>query len=270
MGKRACHRGLSARWPFCFDDRRCEKSRDCAETVGTAGDRSSGKGNASGQAARRGTAGGLIKPGAGDCGVPRCPDRHWCGLRQFFAGLRRGLLAGLQAILAAETRSRRCASCAQPGSSPATGTSPRPGSGRQGGTQGHSDVAAAKRRYVGIAHAERRNPTGGFEKNNPSTDLADGAGELAAESGGGAAADDFQHRRPVDDIRHPASESAHAGYPCVAKSTPAGSSSGNCSGKSSGTSQARRPRFGRGRSAESGAGRRPAQLIDAAAIPTLE
>ena len=89
MGKRACHRGLSARWPFCFDDRRCEKSRDCAETVGTAGDRSSGKGNASGQAARRGTAGGHIKPSAGDCGVPCCPDRHWCRRRQFFAGLRR-------------------------------------------------------------------------------------------------------------------------------------------------------------------------------------
>src|SRR4029077_16591452 len=102
------------------------------------------------------------------------------------------------------------------------------------------------RRCVGVAHAELRKPTGGFEKNNPSTCLADGAGELHAESG--HAANDVQHRT-VDDFQHPTSKSSHAGRPGVAKSNPSSSSA-----NSSSTSQACRPCFGRGRSAESCAG----------------
>ncbi len=57
------------------------------------------------------------------------------------------------------------------------------------------------------------------------------------------------HHPTVDDFQHPTFKSSRAGRPGVAKSTPSSSSS-----NSSSTSQACRPCFGRGRSAESCAG----------------
>ncbi len=198
--------------------------------VGNAGERSTRQGSARGQTARRGTA-GRLKTGAGDSCLAGRHGRHWCRHRQFLAEFRwllnagfqsvliaerrLVLLAGLQPLLPAKLQSRRCTSSADPGSGPRTG------SGCPGGTAGHSDIAGAKRRCVDVAHAERLSPTGGFEKNNPSTLLADGAGELPAESGG--AADDVQHLT-VDDFQHPTSKSSRADHPGVAKSTPTSSS----------------------------------------------
>jgi hypothetical protein len=228
--------------------------------VGDAGDRSSRQGKARGPTVRGGTSAGL-EPGTGDRGMLGRPDRHWCRHRQFLAeprwllsaGFRASRLAaprsvrlaGFQPLPPAESQSRRCTSAARPGASP------RPGSGCQGRTEGHSVVAAAKRRCVMVADAKRRNPTGGFEENNPSTRLADGAGELLAESRDGAA-DDFQH--PVaDDLQHPPPESSRADHPGVAKSTRASASSRSSSGFSP-ASQACRPCFGRGCPAEFRAG----------------
>ena len=114
------------------------------------------------------------------------------------------LHAGLQPLLLAGIQSGRCAASKD-------GSSPDNRSRRQGGTEGYSVVAAAKRSSVGVAHAELRSSTGRFEKNIPSTLLADGAGEprseLSAESSGA-----------VDDFQHPAFKSSRSGRPGVAKS----------------------------------------------------
>jgi hypothetical protein len=156
-----------------------------------------------------GTAGGF-EPSAGDSGVHIRLGRHWRGHRQFFAEFRSLLFAEFQSLLLAEFRSLLLAEfqslrCTATDSTD-DGFSPDTRSRRQRDTEGYSVVAAAKRSCVGVAHAELRNSTGGFEKNIPSTLLASGADGRSAECGDA-----------VDDFQHPTFKYSRSGRPDVAK-----------------------------------------------------
>src|SRR5262249_17723681 len=120
------------------------------------------------------------------------------------AEIRSGLVAEFRSLLFPELQTHRCTeirSCCCAGSAQ-TGSGPFAGSHHPRDIEGYSVVAAARRRCVGVAHPELRNPAGGSEENIPSTQRAVGAGECAAWFGGA-----------VDDGQHPASECARPDSP---------------------------------------------------------